>query len=146
MPESSSLSGLELAHRCVQIAQDKKAFDPIILDLQAVSSICDYLVICSAQSEPQIKAIVNEVEKTLKEEAERRPLAVDGFPTSQWIVIDYGDVMVHVFHEQRRGVYALEDLWSDARRCRFFRRNKLGIQGVDCLNELVIIMIKAGLT
>jgi ribosome-associated protein len=114
MPESPSLTGLELAHRCVQAAQDKKAFDPIILDLQAISSICDYLVICSAQSEPQIKAIVSGVEKTLKEEFDRRPLAVDGFPTSQWVVIDYGEVMVHVFHDQKRGLYALEELWNDA--------------------------------
>jgi ribosome-associated protein len=71
-------------------------------------------VICSAQSEPQIKAIANGVEQGLKEGAGRYPLAVDGFPTSQWIVIDYGDVMFHIFHEQKRPVYALEDLWSDA--------------------------------
>ena len=78
------------------------------------ATITDYLVICSAQSEPQIKAIANGVEQALKESHERHPLAVDGFPTSQWIVIDYGDVMFHIFHEQKRPVYALEDLWSDA--------------------------------
>ena len=116
MPETSpaSLDGLQLAHICVQVAQDKKALDPVILDLRKVSTICDYLVICSAQSEPQIKAVVNAVEKELKEEHDRPPFAVDGFPTSQWVVIDYGDVMVHVFHEGKRNVYALEDLWSDA--------------------------------
>ena len=108
------LSGLDLALNCVWAAQEKKALDPIILDLRNISSITDYLVICSAQSEPQIKAIANGVEQVLKEEFERYPLAVDGFPTSQWIVIDYGDVMLHIFHEQKRGVYALEDLWSDA--------------------------------
>jgi ribosome-associated protein len=116
MPDttSASLTGLELAHRCVQFAQDKKALEPIILDLRKVSSIADYLVICSAQSEPQIKAIANGVEKGLKEDFARHPLAVDGFPTSQWVVIDYGDVMFHIFHEQKRPVYALEELWSDA--------------------------------
>lgn len=116
MPPSSpeSLSGLDLAQKCVQIALDKKALDPVILDLQAVSSICDYMVICSAQSEPQIKAVVNEIEKTVKELYGRHPIAVDGFPTSQWVVVDYGDVMLHIFHEAKRGVYALEDLWSDA--------------------------------
>lgn len=116
MPEtrSESLTSLELAHLCVQFAGDKKALDPIILDLQTVTTIADYLVICSAQSEPQLKAIANGVEKNLKDDYDRRPLAVDGFPTSQWIVIDYGDVMLHIFHEQKRGVYALEDLWSDA--------------------------------
>jgi ribosome-associated protein len=118
MPDTSfaSLSGLELAQRCVQFAQDKKAIDPIILDLRKISTIADYLVICSAQSEPQLKAIANGVEKSLKEEFGRYPLAVDGFPTSQWIVIDYGDVMLHIFHEQKRTIYALEDLWSDAPR------------------------------
>ena len=107
-------SGLDLARQCVWAAQEKKALDPIILDLRNISTITDYLVICSAQSEPQIKAIANGVEQALKEGAGRHPLAVDGFPTSQWIVIDYGDVMFHIFHEQKRGVYALEDLWGDA--------------------------------
>jgi ribosome-associated protein len=110
-PDSGSL---DLARQCVWAAQEKKALDPIILDLRNISTITDYLVICSAQSEPQIKAIANGVEQALKESAQRHPLAVDGFPTSQWIVIDYGDVMLHIFHEQKRGVYALEDLWSDA--------------------------------
>jgi len=116
MPDTShvSLDGLELAQRCVQFAQDKKALDPIILDLRKVSSIADYLVICSAQSEPQLKAIANGVEKGLKDDFGRPPLAVDGFPTSQWIVVDYGEVMFHIFHESKRSVYALEDLWSDA--------------------------------
>jgi ribosome-associated protein len=106
--------GLLLARRCVAAAEDKKALDPVILDLREVSTITDYLVICSAQSEPQLKAIANGVEQALKEALDRHPLAVDGFPTSQWIVIDYGDVMLHIFHEQKRGHYALEDLWSDA--------------------------------
>ncbi len=118
MPDTSSasLSGLELAQRCVQFIQDKKALDPLILDLRKISTIADYLVICSAQSEPQLKAIANGIEKSLKDEEGLYPLAIDGFPTSQWIVMDYGDVMLHIFHEQKRGVYALEDLWSDAVR------------------------------
>jgi ribosome-associated protein len=106
--------GLLLARQCVAAAEDKKALAPVILDLRAVSTITDYLVICSASSEPQLKAIAGGVEQTLKETIGRRPFAVDGFPTSQWIVIDYGEVMLHIFHEQKRGHYALEDLWSDA--------------------------------
>ena len=120
-PPSESLSSLELAHRCVQFAQDKKASDPIILDLREISSICDYLVICAAQSEPQIKAVVSGVERGLKDDFGRYPMAVDGFPTSQWVVMDYGDVMLHVFHESKRGVYALEDLWSDAPQVRIVK-------------------------
>lgn len=113
-PKTEKDESLDLARQCVWAAQEKKALDPIILDLRNISTITDYLVICSAQSEPQIKAIANGVEQVLKEGFERQPLAVDGFPTSQWIVIDYGDVMFHIFHEQKRPVYALEDLWSDA--------------------------------
>ena len=116
MPKTSraALTSLKLAHRCVEFALDKKALDPIILDLRKISSITDYLVICSAQSEPQLKAIANGVEKSLKDDFGRYPHAVDGFPTSQWIVMDYGDVMLHIFHDQKRPVYALEELWSDA--------------------------------
>jgi ribosome-associated protein len=117
---STELDGLALARECVRAAEDKKALEPIILDLRSVSTITDYLAICSAQSEPQIKAIANGVEQALKEKFGRRPLAVDGFPTSQWIVIDYGDVMLHIFHEQKRGVYDLEDLWSDAPQVSIF--------------------------
>jgi ribosome-associated protein len=117
-PKTSApaLDGLELALRCVECTLDKKALEPLILDLQAVSTITDYLVICSAQSEPQLKAIANGVVKTLKEDHGRAPLAVDGFPASQWIVVDYGEVMLHIFHQDKRGLYDLEDLWSDARQ------------------------------
>jgi ribosome-associated protein len=117
-PSSSepALDGLDLARRCVEYALDKKALDPIILDLQAISTITDYLVICAAQSEPQLKAIANGVIKTLKDDFGRAPLAMDGFPASQWIVVDYGEVMLHIFHESKRGIYALEDLWSDAKQ------------------------------
>ncbi len=111
---SPDQDSLDLARQCVWAAMDKKALDPIILDLREISSITDYLVVCSAMSEPQLKAIANGVEQALKETPGRHPLAVDGFPTSQWIVMDYGDVMFHIFHEAKRPVYALEDLWSDA--------------------------------
>ena len=116
MPKKSPSvpEGLQFARLCVEAAEDKKAVDPCILDLRDISTITDYLVICSAQSEPQLKAIANGVEQALKEKLGRHPLAIDGFPTSQWIVMDYGDVMFHIFHEAKRPVYALEDLWSDA--------------------------------
>lgn len=109
-----SLDSLPLARLCRDLALDKKALDPVILDLREVSAIADYFVICSAQSEPQLKAIAISIEKTVKDEQDRRPYAVDGFSTSQWIVVDYGDVMVHLFHEAKRAHYALEELWGDA--------------------------------
>jgi len=73
-------------------------------------------VICSAGSEPQLKAIANEIETRLKEDHGLRAAAVDGFPASQWIVLDYLEVVIHIFHRDKRGFYSLEDLWGDAPR------------------------------
>lgn len=73
-------------------------------------------MICSGTSEPQLKAISSEVHGRIKKEHGVSPHAVDGFPASQWIVMDYGDVVVHIFHAQKRDYYGLEELWSDAPR------------------------------
>ncbi|MDQ3315693.1 MAG: ribosome silencing factor [Verrucomicrobiota bacterium] len=86
----------------------------MILDLREISTFTDFFVICSATSEPQLKAIAGEVEAQLKQNRNVRPVAVDGFPASQWIVLDYMQVIVHIFHSEKRGFYALEDLWGDA--------------------------------
>ncbi len=71
-------------------------------------------MICSATSEPQLKAIANEIQTRLKEDHAIRPVAIDGFPASQWLVLDYLEVVVHVFHRDKRAFYSLEDLWGDA--------------------------------
>ena len=73
-------------------------------------------MICSATSEPQLKAIANEIEMRLKEDHGLRAAAIDGFPASQWIVLDYLEVVVHIFHRDKRAFYSLEDLWGDAAR------------------------------
>jgi len=86
------------------------------LDLRAISTFTDFFVICSATSEPQLKAIANEIETRLREGHSIRPVAIDGFPASQWIVLDYLQVVVHVFHQDKRAFYSLEDLWGDAPR------------------------------
>jgi ribosome-associated protein len=86
------------------------------LDLRSISTFTDFFVICSATSEPQLKAIANEIETRLREDYAIRPAAIDGFPASQWIVLDYLQVVVHVFHRDKRAFYSLEDLWGDAPR------------------------------
>jgi ribosome-associated protein len=82
--------------------------------LRAISTFTDFFVICSATSEPQLKAVANEIETQLREDHSIRPVAIDGFPASQWIVLDYLQVVVHVFHRDKRAFYSLEDLWGDA--------------------------------
>ena len=73
-------------------------------------------MICSGTSEPHLKAIAGEIEVRLKTDRGVRPISVDGFPASQWIVLDYMQVIVHVFHREKREFYSLEDLWGDAPR------------------------------
>jgi ribosome-associated protein len=86
------------------------------LDLRGISTFTDFFVLCSGTSEPHLKAIAGEIETRLREDHNIRPAAVDGFPASQWIVLDYLQVIVHVFHREKRKFYSLEDLWSDAPR------------------------------
>ncbi len=87
-----------------------------MLDLRRISTFTDFFVICSGTSEPHLKAIAGEIESQLKDDHQVRAAAVDGFPASQWIVLDYLQVIVHVFHRDKRGYYSLEDLWGDAPR------------------------------
>lgn len=86
----------------------------MVLDLQGISTFTDFFVICSGTSEPHLKAIAGGVESGLKDDHGVRPVSVDGFPASQWIVLDYMQVIVHVFHRDKREFYSLEDLWGDA--------------------------------
>lgn len=90
----------------------------MVLDLRKISGFADYFVICSATSEPQLKAVSAEIRDKLAEEDGIKPMAVDGYPTSQWIVMDYTDVVVHIFHSNKRPIYSLEDLWGDAPRVK----------------------------
>jgi ribosome-associated protein len=84
--------------------------------LREISTFTDFFVICSATSEPHLKAIAGEIENRLRKEHATKPAALDGFPASQWIVLDYLQVVVHVFHRDKREFYSLEDLWGDAPR------------------------------
>lgn len=87
-----------------------------MLDVRGISTFTDFFMICSATSEPQLKAIANEIQTRLKEDHGVRAVAMDGFPASQWIVLDYLQVVVHIFHRDKRAFYSLEDLWGDAPR------------------------------
>lgn len=105
-----------LARACAAAADDKKAENPVILDMQGISNFTDFFVICSGSSEPQLKAIASSIREQVREKFDRRPKSEDGYPASQWVILDYGDVIVHLFHNEKRELYGLENLWSDAKR------------------------------
>src|SRR6202011_1611800 len=113
---ASEITAKNLAKTCAELASNKKAEEIIVLDLRDISTFTDFFVICSATSEPQLKAIASEIETHLREDHVIRAVAIDGFPASQWIVLDYLQVVVHIFHRDKRAFYSLEDLWGDAVR------------------------------
>lgn len=108
--------GEELARACAEFAADRKAEDITVIDLRGRSSFCDFFVICSGLSDPQLRAIGASVRSGVRERFGFGPYSEDGAPVSRWIVIDYAQVVVHVFHVEARAFYTLEDLWGDAPR------------------------------
>lgn len=99
----------------VRAALGRKAGDMVILDLRGVCDVADAFVICSGRSNRQVSAITEHIERKLKT-AGIRPLGVEGAKEGQWALLDYGDVVIHVFYEPVRQFYNLEGLWSDADR------------------------------
>jgi ribosome silencing factor RsfS/YbeB/iojap len=108
----------KLAQFCWEQADNKKAEDIVILDVRELSSVTDYFVICSASSEPHLRAISDEIASRLRADHDLRPRAVDGTLQTAWIVMDYFDVIVHVMKSDVRAKYDLEALWGDAPRVK----------------------------
>jgi len=108
----------KLALLCRELAENKKAEDIVVLDLQELSSVTDYFVIASGTSEPHLRAIVEEITDKLREGQELRPRAIDGTFQAAWVVLDYFDVIIHVMRHDVRERYDLETLWGDAPRVR----------------------------
>jgi len=112
------IEGEALALACAEAAADKKAEDIVILDLRGISSFTDFFIVCSASSDPQLKAVASSIRESVREKG-TRPLNEEGGPTSQWVVIDFGEAIVHLFNSEKREFYNLESLWKDAPRLRF---------------------------
>jgi ribosome-associated protein len=96
-------------------ASDKKAIDPVVLDLRAIASFTDFFVITSGANVRQVQAIADAVVERLKNNGERAA-RVEGYNTAEWVLVDYGDFIVHVFDQKARGFYDLERLWREAKR------------------------------
>lgn len=106
----------DLAILAADGAEEKKAYDIEILDVRELTTIADYFVICSGKSEVQVQAIAREIEEYLEEEKGILPQQTAGSQEAQWILLDYADVIVHVFKEDKRQYYELERLWADAEK------------------------------
>ena len=92
-----------------------KGIDTSILDLKKIeTAVCKYFVICSGTSNTHVSSIADSVKKNVSKEIQEKPWHIEGLNTSEWVLIDYSDIVVHVFQEETREFYRLEDLWGDA--------------------------------
>ncbi len=107
-------AAVEILETAARAAMAKKARQPVALDLRELGDVCDYFLIVSAASEVQVKAVAEAVEEKLRERG-MRPWHVEGLAGRRWVLLDYVEVVVHVFHEKTREYYLLDRLWGDAR-------------------------------
>lgn len=124
------MDGQKLAEFCAQKCLEKKAENVVILDLERLSSVADYFVVCSGFSDRQVSAIAQHVSDELRTTGVKT-YHKEGFGDGRWCLIDFGTVIVHVFQDQLRDYYNLEGLWSDAKRIRITDESAAGRSGFD---------------
>jgi ribosome-associated protein len=106
-------SAEDKARRAARAALDHKALELVVLDVQGLSSVTDYFLVCSGRSTTHLRTITEAIREALKQDGVR-PLHAEGATESGWVLLDYGDVLMHIFLEDTRAYYALERLWGDA--------------------------------
>lgn len=104
---------LQLAIRC---ADEKKAVNMVGLDLREIASFTEYFFIASGMNQRQVQAIADEISEQLKQQLRRRAVRIEGYNSAEWVLLDYGDFVVHLFDKEARDFYDLERLWRDARK------------------------------
>lgn len=112
--ERCQLNTLEVARSIVNVLEEKKGEDIVLLEITEISSFADYFVICTATSERMLDALADEVEQNTKKNFGLNG-RIEGVPQSGWLVVDLGDVVVHLFSQEQRDYYRLEELWSQGK-------------------------------
>lgn len=111
---SFTLESIEIARYVVDVVEDKKAEDILLLDLRPDAIIADYFVICTGNSDRQLRALADGVREQVKEKYAKLPFSVEGKPESGWVLMDYGNIVVHLFQAEKRRYYDLEGMWRSA--------------------------------
>jgi len=110
----NEIVGRDLAVACALAAEEIQAEEIRVWDMREVSSLTDYMVVCSGSSMPHLRAILRDVAGNVREQHNARPVNKEGNPEARWVVLDFIDVMVHIMHAELREFYGLEKLWADA--------------------------------
>lgn len=101
----------------VEGIKQKKGHEIVVLDLSEVSqSVADYYIVCHGNSSSQVDALADNIDRYVRTETQEHPLHVEGLQNAQWVLMDYGNIVVHIFQEEIRRFYNIEDLWSDAKK------------------------------
>lgn len=108
------MTSQKLALTCANAAQEKKARDILLMDLQGISLIADYFLVCTGGSTIQVQAIAENIDEKLSQQGQP-PLRIEGLKEGRWVLMDFGGVVVHVFQQEERLYYNLERLWGDAK-------------------------------
>jgi ribosome-associated protein len=124
--ELSVLGSKEKALLSAKIAQDKKGDNIVILDVGSLTTLADFFVICSANSQRQVLAITDAIDEELSRKGVQ-PMSLEGRENSLWVLMDYGEVIVHIFKEEVRDFYDLERLWGDAKRLPLPRAKSMAL-------------------
>jgi ribosome-associated protein len=113
--QGKEINAQEIIEQIVEGIQDKKGKEIVVVDmLNLGNSVCDYFVICQGNSPTQVSAIADSIEDTVRINCAKKPYSVDGLRNSQWVAMDYGDILVHIFLPDVRKFYDIEHLWADA--------------------------------
>ena len=114
--QKQTIAAEEVIKQIIEGIQDKKGKETVVVDMLGLgNSVCDYFVICQGNSPTQVSAITDSIEDTVRINCGKKPYAVDGLRNSQWVAMDYGDILVHIFQPDVRKFYDIEHLWADAR-------------------------------
>jgi ribosome-associated protein len=113
--EIMAIHGEELALACAKAADDIQAEGIRLWDMRGVSTLTDFMIVCSGNSMPHLRAVIRDIAAIVEEQNGNKPSFTEGRADTRWVVLDYVDVMVHVMHQEMRDFYALEELWKDAK-------------------------------
>ena len=119
----ATITPRQLALLAAEVCDEKKAKEIIVLDVRKITSISDYFIVCSTSNERQARAIAEDLRMRLKDMG-KREMGVEGLEDARWVLQDFGDIVLHIFHESQREFYDIEGLWADAKQVRWKKVSK----------------------
>ena len=119
----ATITPRQLALLAAEVCDEKKAKEIVVLDVRKITTISDYFIVCSTSNERQARAIADDLRVRMKELG-KREMGVEGIEDARWVLQDFGDIVLHIFHESQREFYDIEGLWADAKQVRWKKASK----------------------